>query len=146
NTLVGSPVTINNYLAKACKDLAEGPVNEAINNTGILGKVAVTFGLTGGVLNSVCDAGVGVGFPLVSSFLATGLEGQLTTAAVSSLPTTPTKNKAAFYGIEQDVNETLTPRFIGAALNSANGFPLYGADASDGLGITLVNNELNNYV
>lgn len=146
NTLVGSPATINNYLTKACKDLAAGPVDEAINNTGVLGRLAVTFGLAGGVLNSACDAGVGVGFPLITSFLSTGLEGQLTTAAASSLPTTPTKNKAAFYGIEQDDSETLTPRFIGAGLNSANGFPLYGADASDGLGITLVNNELNNYV
>ena len=49
----------------------------------------------------------------------------------------------AFYGIEQDDNETLTPRFMGAAMNSANGFPLYGADASDGLGITMVNNFEN---
>jgi pimeloyl-ACP methyl ester carboxylesterase len=146
NTLMNDPSKINNYLTKACKDLAAGPVKEAINNTGVLGRVAVTFGLAGGVLNSVCDAGVGVGFPLITRFLATGLEGQLTTASASSLPTTPTKNKAAFYGIEQDDDETLTARFIGAGLNSANDFPLYGADASDELGITSVNNELNNYV
>jgi pimeloyl-ACP methyl ester carboxylesterase len=146
NTLVNDPSKINNYLTKACKDLAAGPVKEAISNNGILGKLAVTFGIAGGVLNSACDAGVGDGFSSILPFVTTGLESQLTTSAASSLPITPTKNKAAFYGIEQDDNETLTPRFIGAGLNSANGFPLYGADASDGLGITLVNNELNNYV
>ncbi len=146
NTLVNSPEKINAFLTQACKELSAGPVNESINNTGILGRVAVAFGFAGGVLANACDAGIGEGFPLVSSFLSTGLEGQLTTTVASSLPPTPTGNKAVFYGVEDDDNETLTPRFMGAVMHSANEFPVYGADASDGLGITMVNHELNNYV
>lgn len=146
NTLVSDQPKINGYLTKLCQDLGKGLVLEAITFTGLVGELGVLFGLAGGVLNSTCEAGIDIGFPVVTSFLSTGLEGQLTTTAASSLPTTPTTNKAAFYGIEQDDNETLTPRFIGAALNSANSFPLYGADASDGLGITMVNNFENIWV
>ena len=143
---LANPDDLTSFLERTCQDLAAGPAKEGINNTGVLGKVAVTFGLVGGALNDACDAGVGNGFPLVTRFLTTGLEGQLTTGVAPLLPTTPTNNKAAFYGVEYDDNETLTPRFAGALLNPANSFPLYGADASDGLGITMVNNELNNYV
>ena len=146
NTLIENPDKINNFLTKACQALAAGPASEAINNTGALGRLAVTFGLVGGVLNAGCEAGVDIGFPEIQRFLETGLEHQLTTSEASSLPTTPTDNKAAFYGVEQDDDETLTPRFIGSLLNPANSFPLYGADASDGLGITRVNDELNFYV
>ncbi len=144
-TLTGSEAKINLFLSKTCKGLAAGPASEAINNTGAMGRLAVTFGLAGGVLKEACDAGVGYGFPLVRKFLETGLEGQLTPEAASVLPPVPTGNKAAFFGVEDDDDETLTPRFIGAALHSANDFPLYGADEADGLGLTLVNNELNFY-
>lgn len=146
NTLVNDQPKINSYLTKLCKDLGKGPVLEGITFTGLVGELGVLFGLAGGILDSACEAGIDIGFPIITSFLSTGLEGQLTTSSASSLPSTPTNNKAAFYGIEQDDNETLTPRFIGAALNSANGFPLYGADASDGLGITSVNNWENIWV
>jgi pimeloyl-ACP methyl ester carboxylesterase len=146
NTLVNSSEKINQFLTKTCQDLAAGPASEFINNTGVVGRLAVTFGLAGGVLNTACEASVGHGFPLVTSFLSKGLEGQLTTAAASSLPSMPTGNKAAFYGVEDDDNETLTPRFMGAVMHSANEFPEYGADESDGFGLTMVNNELNNYV
>lgn len=146
NTLVNNQPLINLALIKACQALAAGPAIEGINNSGALGRLAVMFGFGGGLVNTACEAGVDIGFPLVASFASTGVEAELTTSAAASIPAMPTDNKAVFYGVEHDDDETLTPRFIGALLNSPGSFPLYGADASDAMGIASVASELDKYV
>jgi hypothetical protein len=142
NTLVEHPEKIQNFITEACQSLSKGPATEQINNTGILGKMAVTFGFAGAVIDESCEAATGIGFPVITGFMQTGIEEELTTQGVINLPPLPTENKAAFVGIEEDDNESLTPRFMGALLYSANDFPLYTADEADGLGMALVDKEL----
>ncbi len=153
NTLVDNQQLLNSVLHNACQKLAAGPLNEEINNSGVLASVAVMFGFGGGILNEICDAGVGDGFSAILSFAEQGLEDEITTTAATSIPEMATDNNAVFYGIEHsagvgiDVNDpTLTPRFIGALLNPPSSFPLYGADASDELGIAEVASQLDFYV
>lgn len=146
NTLVNNQALINSALTKACNALAAGPLDEAINNTGVVGSLGVMFGFTGGILTTACDAGVGIGFPLVDSFASTGVEEELTTDAAVNIPPMPTDNKAVFFGVENDDNETLTPRFMGSLLNAPGLSPLYGADELDAMGIAAVAGELDFYV
>ncbi len=146
NTLINNPQLINNVLTNACQKLALGPVKEGINNSGALGSLAITFGFGGGVLNSACEASVGVGFPAIQSFVEQGLESELTTTAAASIPDMATDHNAVFYGIEHGKYDgSLTPRFIGALINGPSTFPLYGADGSDALGIAEVNSQLEFY-
>ncbi len=147
NMLVENPQQINNALTIACQKLGAGPFNEGINNTGALGSLAIMFGFGGGILNTVCDAGVGIGFPALQSFVEQGLEPELTTSAAATIPPMATDHNAVFYAIEHGHDDgTLTPRFIGALLNPPSSFPLYGADASDAMGIAEVASQLDFYV
>ncbi|HFD32363.1 MAG TPA: hypothetical protein ENJ28_06640 [Gammaproteobacteria bacterium] len=147
NTLVDNPQALDNALTNACQKLGIGPFLEGINNSGALGSLAVMFGFGGGVLNTACDAGVALGFPAIRSFAEQGVEAELTTTAAASIPEMPTDHKAVFYGIEHGHDDgSLTPRFIGALTNSPNSFPLYGADASDSLGLAAVASQLDFYV
>jgi len=152
NTLVENPQQISNALTNACQKLAIGPVKEGINNTGALGSLAIMFGFGGGILNYACEAGVGYGFPALVRFVEQGVEAEMTTSAAAAIPDMPTDHKAVFYGREHGISEignsdgTLTPRFIGALLNDPSTFPLYGADASDALGIAEVASQLDFYV
>lgn len=148
NTLVDNPEMINIALENACKALAAGPALEEINNTGVLGKLAVMFGFGGAVLNSACEAGVDVGFDAILSFAEQGVETDLTTDAATSIPDMPTDHKAVFYGIEDGHDDgTLTPRFIGALLEGStpSDFPLYTADKSDAIGIAEVQSHEDFY-
>jgi pimeloyl-ACP methyl ester carboxylesterase len=149
NTLVENPQAIDDVLTNACQKLGAGPAKEGINNSGVLGSLAILFGFGGGILNNACEAAVDAGFPLVSSFAQQGVEAELTTTAASAIPDMPTDHKAVFYGIEDGHDdETLTPRFIGALLpeSSPNEWPLYQADGSDAAGIAEVAEQLDFYV
>jgi hypothetical protein len=63
-----------------------------------------------------------------------------------------TQHNAAFYGIESDIDEdgddideTLTPRFIGSLVNDPNSYPLWGAGEADQAGIDLINDVVTFY-
>ncbi len=146
NTLVDNPEILNDYLSYTCEGLGKGPFEEGISNTGALGHLAVTFGFAGGIIEGACEAGVSAGFPLILNFASTGVEVELTTTHASTIPDMPTDNNLVFYGIEDDVDETLTARFMGSLLNPPDAFDLYGADASDNLGILAVAEQLDFYV
>lgn len=147
NTLVLNPNLASDFVENACKALSAGPVLEGVSNMGVLASLAVGFDIVGGLLNTACEAGVGQGFPAIKDFIETGVEGELTTMAASSIPEMPTDNKAVFYGKEDgDDDETLTPRFMGALLAPPESFPLYGADDSDAIGIATVASQLDWYV
>ncbi len=147
NTLVDNPQAIDNLLTNACQKLGAGPFKEGIHNSGALGSLAIMFGFGGGILNTACEAGVDIGFPAILSFAEQGVEAELTTTAAASIPDMVTDNNAVFYGIESGHDDgSMTPRFIGALVNSPSSFPLYGADASDALGIAEVASQLDFYV
>lgn len=148
NTLVENPEMIDNVLTNACQKLALGPAKEEISNSGVLGRIAIMFGFGGGVLNNACEAGVDIGFPLVRSFAEQGIEEELTTTATADIPPMATDHNVVFYAIENGHDDgSLTPRFLGALLpdSSPNEWPLYGADASDAVGIAAVAEQLNFY-
>lgn len=151
NTMVEQPWKITNALTDACINLGAGPGEEGVYNTGALGTLAVGLGFVGGVLNSACEGGVEVGFPLIASIASTGIEGELTTTSASSIAPMNTENNAIFYGIENGTiatgldDGTLTPRFIGSAINNPNASSLYGADDLDMAGIDSVAKKLNFY-
>lgn len=143
-----NPQLLNSALTDACVNLAKGPVAEGVSKTGVLGKVAVSFGFSGAILNQACGAGVEyLYYNIIPSYFEQGLEAELTTTAAANVPTMPTDNKAVFYAIEDGHDDgTLTPRFIGALKNEPNSYSLYGADASDAAGIADVDAELTDYL
>jgi hypothetical protein len=145
NILVNHPSAITNRITAACEALSKGPVLEEINNSGMIGSMAVLFGFLEGTLNSTCSALIEAGFPLITGFATVGVENELTTSAVSSIPPMATANNAVFYGIEDDDNESLTPRFMGSMLNSPNSTGLYEADKLDAEGIATVASALTFY-
>jgi hypothetical protein len=143
--LVDHPAAITNRVTAACEALSIGPALEEVNNSGTIGGLVVLFGFLEGTLNSACGALVEAGFPIVTGFATVGVEDELTTSAASSIPPMATANNAVFYGIEDDDNESLTPRFMGSMLNSPNSTGLYGADALDAAGIAAVASALTFY-
>ena len=145
NTLVDNPDLIDAMLTLGCESLAAGPFLEGINNSGVLGDVAVAFGFGGGVLRTTCEAAVDVGFPLVREFAEQGVEAELTTNAAPAIPPMPTDHNAVFFGTETN-DASMTPRFIGALLEGPNTFGPYGADASDAVGLLVVAEELDFYI
>jgi hypothetical protein len=138
NTLVENPDLINAVLNAGCDKLGAGPSYEAAQNEGVLGKVGAAFMMAGGIVEQACDAGVNSGFDAIFSFAEQGLEDELTTSAASDIPPMATQHNAAFYAIEDGHDDgSLMPRFLGTFLEGSkpNDWPVYGADASDAVGI-----------
>ena len=124
--------------------MTAGPFNEALNGIfPLLGNIVSLFTDWGDAAAAgTCNALGELVLPLFNAFGQEGIEAELTSASVSSLPPMSTTHNAAFYGIETDedpdndqYDETLTPRFIGSMMYAPNTFPLWGAASSDDLGI-----------
>ncbi len=135
NTLMNNPELIQKYMDDACNSLSDGPFKEKLDKIGILGKLAVGFGLAGAVVDYGCKALVAKGFPQAIEFASKGVEEDLTVESVAQLEPMPTTHNAVFYGFEDDRNDLLTPKFFGAIFNAPSSYPLYGADDSDEDGI-----------
>ena len=147
NKLVNNPQHVQNILSDACEKLGAGPFLEGISNAHALTHLAVMLGFIGvDEISGACETVVGAGFPAVLSIVEQGIEPELTTDAAAAIPPMATDHNAVFYGIEHGhLDGTLTPRFIGALLNPPSSFGLYGADASDELGMAEVASQLTFY-
>lgn len=138
---------IPDALENLCVDLSIGPICEELYSVPVVGPLGATLGFGGLAANTGCSLGVDFGFPVFASFNTVGVETQLTTTAAGGIADMPTDHKAVFYGTEDDDNGTMTARFLGSIIAPPNSgaFGLYGADASDGIGITAVASALNFY-
>ncbi len=149
-----TPGNKEKVIKEICSDLGEGPYLEF--NT-IIG-----LGWTTGLQYTILEE-LGVGWSdlcsvmpkLVESYIddmLLGVEPQLTTDYIqNNVAPMQTQHNAAFYGIETDtddegdIDETLTPRFLGNFLVNANDFPLWGAGQADQVGINLFHNVFTFY-
>lgn len=152
------PWKFENAVKVACKALTAGPIGDPSDNTFVVGALNIANLMVGNigeiVANLGCNLIIPEVFPLVEDYLIGGIEGQLTTEyAQSSLPPMATEHNAAFYAIEtdnditnDDYDESMTPRFLGSGLYSPNSFPLWGAGASDELGMRDVHDATSFYL
>lgn len=151
-----NPQLIEDILADACIALAAGPGVDAIQQEHWLGGIAATLGIAGGIVDGFCGLAQDVILPnLLDNFVEQGIEDELTTTAVPSLPAMHTQHKAVFYGIEDgngakpgtSNDGTFTPRFFGSLLKTPSDaeYGLYGADVMDNEGIEFYNDALNFY-
>ncbi len=129
-------------LEDACRNLSKGPILEAANNltgiVGLLAKVGVGLGKIGGEIDLFCDSGSGItsGFNTIQPFFEQGVEADINTTAALSIPDMATDHNAVFYAIEDGHDDdSLTPRFFGAILDSPSNYPLYQADVTDETGL-----------
>jgi hypothetical protein len=139
--------SIETFLQNGCVALAEGFVAEGLDNLGALGKVANFFKFGRKILTPICDAGIPDGFDAITSIIEDGVEPELRTSQAGNIPSMATDHNAVFYGIEDGHEDgTISARMLGGITNDANTYSLYGADASDAVGIAKVDAELDKYV
>jgi hypothetical protein len=130
----------------ACESLVAGPAHEEVDELGgfrgLLGQALIGFGFVSNVVDEACDR---VSFPILdvalNEFILEGIEEDLTTANAANIPTMPTANRASFFSAETDIDDTFTPGFFGALMPGSRpqDYPLFGADASDEVGIRRFN-------
>ncbi len=137
NTLLET-TKIQDAATDLCERLGAGPFAAEVAAVPIVGPLANALGLAGAALNAGCAFTVDFGFPIVQDFTSLGVEDELTTSAVAAIPAMPTDHKAVFYGVEDDDDGSMTARFVGALISQPNTWPLYGADASDGVGMAAI--------
>jgi len=147
DTYINNPQLIDNIITDACQKLTVGPALDLIDDFGYISDLLILFGIPTGAVNSICEAGVNIALPIVFDFAEQGLEAEITTTAASNIQDMETDHNAVFYAVEDGRDDgSLTPRFMGSLTNPPSGFPLYGADSSDDLGIAEVATQLDFYV
>jgi pimeloyl-ACP methyl ester carboxylesterase len=141
NTLVFNPQKLNNHLSRACSSLTAGPLAEALN-INWTGGILVGIGLA--IAPQLCQSAVNLGLPLATNLASTGVEPELTTNNAPNIPAMNTQHNACYWGVEEDDNESMTPRFLGAF--QANRDPgLYRAGTWDNDGIAFVDDKIRMY-
>lgn len=143
NTLVENPEMITDFLSNVCDKLGKGPGMEYLYMSEFWGQEwagpLALFLFGGALMDELCDFVPDLGFDLLTAFAEQGVEEELTTTAVASIPEMPTDNNAVFYGIEDGHDDgSLTPRFIGSMIKDVEDWGLFGADAADAYGMNEV--------
>ncbi|HHH52278.1 MAG TPA: hypothetical protein ENK91_01345 [Bacteroidetes bacterium] len=151
-----TPGNKERVIKEICTDLGEGPGLELAGITPGIGWLTglpyTIFEALGVDWADLCAVMPVFADPFINNMLY-GVEPQLTTDYVqNNVEPMQTQHNAAFYGIEtdtdedgDDIDETLTPRFIGNLTNDANGYSLWGAGQADQDGIDLVNDVVTLY-
>ncbi len=146
NTLINQPELIEEYLKYTCESLGATKVIENLTGSSELNLLLINLGITDKATDFACNEGLDLIIPEAIIHLTTKTEPQLTTDYSSNIPIMLTEHNAAFYGIEETIDDTFTPKWIGAMRYNPSDKPLYEGDITDTYGIELINNYLNTFV
>lgn len=149
NILINRPEIFEYEVNQACTRLTtpllsesllqnpySGGSNAPFTGLGFITNTLVAFGLVDNAVGSLCQEASTTVLNGVIDFAATGIEPELTTAAVASLPPLVAQHNAAAYGIEDQVG--IAGRMLGATKDgpaSDGSWPLFTQGDSDALGI-----------
>jgi hypothetical protein len=142
NTLVYERQKVDRFISNAIIALAKGPALETVYN--IVGGLPISLGLVQSYINKIEPSIRDKYIPAIIQAPTLGIEPQLAPKGVKYLKPMRTQNNACFYGIENDDDESLTARFLGAGI-SKRGKGLYGADVWDDDGIAAIHDAIDYY-
>lgn len=143
------PGNIDQLVHDACLNLGLPWVLAALNMLtfdNFLGNslVAIFYAMQ----NDACDL-IAEEFQPIIDFIEgfnRGVEQELTTAHIpANVAPMATEHNAVFYGVEDDKDETLTPRFMGSEIQQPNEFDLWEAGKADKTGIFIYHGLVNIY-
>lgn len=146
---INNPELLSGILTNACQRLTAGPLREGVAEFQVkgfaIGKVLSLFNFPSNIKDDLCHSAFTAALDAVHSIAEDGLEAQLTTSFVPSLPPMATANNATFYGTET-ADDAFTSRFFGSIKEGASSYPLFQAGASDQVGIADYEEKLQWYV
>jgi len=135
STLTNEPKKLEMAAYEICTKLGAGPAAENVNGREIIGPFATIFGISKILTDEICTSASEMGVPLATSLFETGIEKEINVENAPAIPPMATENRAAFYGTEDDDNETLAVRFMGSMIAPPGDYPLFEAGASDQVGL-----------
>ena len=131
DNLVSNPSMIQEFVFSACDALSAGPILSGVTILSQGLSLLTGFSFLNDLIDFTCLAG-GLFSPIVIPYFLDGLEAELTTTSVPSLPILPTENIAVFYGIEVDEDD-LAVRFFGSFIDDPNDdFDVFGSGGPNG--------------
>jgi pimeloyl-ACP methyl ester carboxylesterase len=143
--LVDKPWVLSNAVEAACNALSAGPLQEEKEmNIGL--QIVGALGQLDELREFGCELAAGpVIDRVIKPFAMTGVERDLTTRNNGVIPPMATGHNAVFYGIEDEVDDSLFPRFLGALSEDSNEFELFGAGESDSVGLNMYGTFFDHY-
>lgn len=138
---VNQPYKYEYVIQDACEKLLHGKIQETINTNFVL-DLFLSYKSIEVKLDKICNKLSTLGLDFLENTLSAGVEAELVTSNASSFPTPATTYNVAFYGVETEDDETLTPRFAGAYIKPPTTYPVFEAGSSDDEGMKAFNEHL----